>query len=53
MGYYIVHNFRTGQLTIMTGTEVKADEGVELASEEFKSKKKALIVLAEMQAEEQ
>ena len=53
MGYYIVRKFRTGQLTIMTGTEVKADEGIELASEEFKSKKKALIVLAEMQAEEQ
>ena len=53
VGYYIVRKFRTGQLTIMTGTEVKADEGIELASEEFKSKKKALIVLAEMQAEEQ
>ncbi len=53
MGYYIVREFRSGQLIIMTGTEVMADVGLELASEELKFKKNALIVLAEMQAEEQ
>ncbi len=39
MGYYIAREFRSGQLIIMTGTEVMADVGVELASEEIKSKK--------------